>query len=45
MQFLYLLESIRTPLLDNFMSALTYIGDETVFIAVALAVRKRRSDR
>lgn len=38
MNFLYLLESIRSPLLDECMSALTLIGDETVFIAVALVV-------
>lgn len=38
MQFLYLLESIRTPVLDAFFSLITYLGDETVFIAVAIAV-------
>ena len=38
MEFLYLLESIRNPVLDAFFSAVTYLGDETLFIAIAIAV-------
>lgn len=38
MQFLYLLESIRNPVLDAFFSLITLLGDETLFIAIAIAV-------
>ena len=38
MQFLYLLESIRNPVLDAIFSTVTYLGDETLFIAIAIAV-------
>ncbi len=38
MQFLYLLESIRNPVLDTFFSLITYLGSETLFIAIAIAV-------
>ena len=38
MQFLYLLESIRNPFLDAFFSAVTLLGDETLFIAIAISV-------
>ncbi len=34
MQFLYLLEEIRTPFLDALMSAVTKLGEQTVAIAV-----------
>ena len=37
MQFLYLLESIRNPVLDAFFSLITLLGDETLFIAIAIA--------
>ena len=38
MQFLYFLESIRNPVLDAFFSLITYLGDETLFIAIAITV-------
>jgi len=34
--FLYMLESIRIPGLNEFMSAITYLGDEIAFLVVAL---------
>ena len=36
MEFLYLLESIRNPVLDTFFSLITYFGDETLFIVFGL---------
>ena len=36
MEFLKLLEAIRIPALTGFMSAITYLGDELCFMAVAL---------
>ena len=38
MQFLYLLESIRFPLLNKFMLAITQLGEETAFLVVALVI-------
>ncbi len=38
MNFLYLLENIRNPVLDGFFSAVTYLGDEIAFMAAALVV-------
>lgn len=38
MQFLYWLESIRTPFLDAFFSAVTHLGSETLFIVLAIVV-------
>lgn len=38
MDFLYLLEELRTPWLDAIVSALTHLGGETVFLIAALAV-------
>lgn len=38
MQFLYLLEKIRFPLLDEFMLLITQLGEETAFLAAALIV-------
>ena len=38
MEFLYLLESIRNPVLDVFFSLVTHLGNETLFIAIAIAV-------
>ena len=38
MQFLYLLERIRNPFLDAFFSVITLLGDETLFIAIAITV-------
>lgn len=38
MEFLYLLEGIRNPVLDAVMSVITYLGDEIAFLALALAV-------
>lgn len=38
MQFLYLLEKLRTPFFDGLFSALTYLGDEVVFIVLALFI-------
>ena len=36
MKFLYFLESIRTPVGDTLMSAITLLGEETLFIVLAL---------
>lgn len=38
MSFLYLLEKIRVPVLDDFMLAITYLGDEIAFLVVALVL-------
>ena len=38
MSFLYLLEKIRNPILDAFFSVITHIGEETVFLVVALII-------
>ena len=36
MPVLRALEDIRTPILNGFFSAITYLGDQTVFIALVL---------
>ncbi len=36
MEFLYFLEGIRTPILTAFMGAITYLGDEMIFLALAM---------
>lgn len=36
MEFLYILEGIRTPFLDFLMSTLTHLGEETVFLVLAM---------
>ena len=36
MNFLYFLENIRLPILNDFMLAITYLGDEIAFLVVAL---------
>ena len=36
MELLYALESIRTPLLDKIMSAVTYMGGEMFFMVIAI---------
>ena len=38
MQFLYFLESIRTPFWDAVMGSVTYLGYETVTIAIPLFI-------
>lgn len=38
MSVLYFLESIRTPLLDGFFAAVTHLGSETLFLAIAIIV-------
>lgn len=38
MSFLYLLEGIRNPVLDTFFGIVTYLGDEIVFLALAMTV-------
>lgn len=38
MQFLYFLESVRNPVLDAIMLAITELGSEALFLAVALCV-------
>ena len=38
MEFLYVLEELRTPWLDAIVSALTHLGGETVFLIAAMAV-------
>lgn len=36
MNFLYLLEKIRVPIVNEFMLGITYLGDEIAFLVVAL---------
>ena len=36
MEFLYFLENLRHPVLDQIMQLLTHLGEETVFMAVAM---------
>ena len=38
MEFLYLLEKIRNPVLDAFFSFVTLLGDETVFLGIAICI-------
>lgn len=38
MGFLYWLESIRTPILDEFMLMITALGEETAFMVVAIII-------
>lgn len=38
MDFLYLLEKIRTPILNEFMLLITQFGEETAFLVVALVL-------
>ena len=38
MAFLYLLEKIRTPILDEFMLLITRFGEETAFLVAALII-------
>ena len=38
MSFLYILEGLRTPVLDRLLAALTFLGGEGVFIALAIVV-------
>ena len=38
MEFLYLLESIRMPVLNEFMLLITKLGEETAFLVIALVV-------
>ncbi len=38
MEFLYLLEGIRTPVLDTFFSLITHLGSEIVFMALAVVM-------
>jgi undecaprenyl-diphosphatase len=38
MEFLYVLEELRTPWMDAVVSALTHLGGETVFLIAALTV-------
>lgn len=38
MEFLYFLESIRTPIGDAFFSTVTHLGEETLFIVAGLLV-------
>ena len=38
MGFLHLLEGIRTPIVSEFMSLITYCGDEIFFMALAITV-------
>ena len=38
MEFLRVLEGLRTPAATAFFSAITYMGDETVFMVLAIAV-------
>ena len=36
MEFLYLLEKIRNPILDFIFSTITHLGEETIFLALAI---------
>jgi len=46
MKFLYMLESVRMPVLNEFMLLITHLGEETAFLVIALVmfwcVDKRR---
>ena len=35
MEFLYMLEKIRIPILNEFMLAITTLGEETAFLIIA----------
>ena len=36
MSFLYFLEGLRNPVLDFFFSAITHLGEETLFLIIGL---------
>ena len=38
MEFLYILEKLRVPILNEFMLGVTYLGDEIAFLVVAMIV-------
>lgn len=38
MEFLYLLEKLRLPVLNEFMLLITHLGEETAFLAIALVI-------
>lgn len=38
MKFLYMLESIRIPVLNEFMLLITHLGEETAFLVIALVM-------
>ena len=38
MEFLYMLESIRMPVLNEFMLLITTLGEETAFLVAALII-------
>ena len=38
MEFLYFLDGLRVPILDSFMLAITYFGDEIAFLVTALII-------
>ena len=38
MDFLYLLETVRMPVLNEFMLAITYLGDELAFLLTAMII-------
>ena len=38
MDFLYMLESIRVPILNEFMLLITNLGDEITFLVIALVL-------
>ena len=38
MSFLYWLEDLRVPIINEFMLAITYLGDEIAFLVVALVL-------
>ena len=38
MGFLYWLEDIRVPVINELMLAITYLGDEIAFLVVALII-------
>ena len=38
MEFLYVLESIRNPVLDAFFSTVTHLGSELVFMILAVVM-------
>lgn len=38
MEFLRLLEGVRTPFFDTFFSTVTHLGEETLFLAIAIFV-------
>ena len=40
MQILYALEKLRTPFFDTVLGAITYLGEETLFMAIRIGLKR-----